>query len=334
MPTNKSHQTSFSPRIHSYEIFLREQGMSMLQRWQNGSAALIAAGLMAACGGGGGGGNSSAVVTPAITVAPAVATDGLNWINTRRTQLGVPALTRNALVDQAAQNHSAYQGTNPPVSHDETIGKSGYTGATVLQRLNHVGYTFTGGYAYGEVISGSASTSGEYLAEELVTAIYHRFVIFEPKFKEIGAGAVTDRSGYTYFTTNFTANNGLGAGIGATQIVTWPVDGQTGITRNFLSDSEKPDPVDGQNEVGYPVSVHADLDVKLTVTSFTMRPRGGADISVKLLAKSRGDIHAPDSAVSIVPLAVLAPNTTYDVSFAGTSNDLPISKIWSFTTKP
>lgn len=309
--------------------------MSTFQPWQTGAAALIAAGLLTACGGGGSSSNNNN--TPAFTLAPIAATDGLNWLNTRRSQLGVPVLTRNTLIDKAAQNHSVYQGTNPPVSHDEVSGKTGFTGATVLERLNFVGYNFSGGYAYGEVISASTSTSGQFLAEELITAIYHRFVIFEPKFKEVGSGAVTDRSGYTYFTTNFASNNGFGPGIGIGQMVTWPTDGQTGITRNFMSDFESPDPVAGINEVGYPISVHSDIDVTIATTSFTVRPRGGANLNVKLLVPGNppaGDTHTPTSAAAIVPLAPLTAATTYDVSFVGTVSGLPVSRNWSFTTKP
>ena len=323
--------------------------MSILQRWQNGSVALITAGLLAACGGGGEAAISNGSVTPAPAPAPApiapvepgmpgttgnTAVDGLNWLNFRRSQAGLAVLTRSAQIDSAAQNHSEYQRLNNKVTHDEEVGKPGYTGANVLQRLSHVGYTFSGSFAYGEVISASTSNSGSYLAEELITAIYHRFVVFEPKFKEIGSGDTATAAGYHYFTTNLTANNGYGAGLGPTVLATWPVQGQTNVTRNFFSDFEAPDPVENQNEVGYPVSVHADIDVNLTVTSFTMRPRGGNNLNVKVLAKSSGDVYAPNSAASIVPLAVLAPNTVYDVSFAGTSNNLPISKTWSFTTKP
>ena len=51
------------------------------------------------------------------------------------------------------------------------------------------------------MIAGVATTSGFYMAENLITAIYHRFVIFEPLFKEGGAGAAVNNSGYAYFTT-------------------------------------------------------------------------------------------------------------------------------------
>lgn len=312
--------------------------MSTLQRWEMGAAILLTAGLLSACGGGGSNSNATSTA-PSFTAAPLAATDGLNWLNTRRAELGVPVLTRSALIDKAAQNHSVYQATNPPVSHDEDSSKSAYTGTTVLQRLNYVGYTFTGGYAYGEVISASNSTSGQYLAEELVTAIYHRFVIFEPRFKEIGAGAVTDSRGYSYFTTNFTSNNGFGPGIGANEIVTWPTNGQTGIPRNFMSDFESPDPVANANEVGYPISVHANIDATIQTSSFTIRPRGGANLTTKLLVHEQGmppvgDKHTPKSAASIIPLAVLTAGTIYDVSFAGTVDGAPVSKTWSFTTKP
>lgn len=321
--------------------------MSKLQRWQNGSSALVMACLLAACGGGGNPGttgvptNPTPSPTPIVPVVPGspaitgnIATDGLNWLNFRRSQAGLSVLTRTAQIDSAAQNHSDYQRLNNTVAHDEIAGNPGFTGQTPLERLSHVGYFFTGSYAYGEVISASTSSSGQYLAEELITAIFHRFVIFEPKFREIGAGSATAASNYTYFTTNFTANNGFGAGLGAGQIVSWPVNGQTGVTRNFFSDFEAPDPVAGINEVGYPVSVHADIDVTLAVTSFTIHPHGGANLSVKLLEHSASDQHTPSSAAAIVPLTVLAGSTTYDVSFSGTSNGTPISKTWSFTTAP
>lgn len=322
--------------------------MKLLQRWQSVTAAVFIACSLAACGGGGGGDSAApGAVTPPPTDptpppaspgAPAltgnIATDGLNWLNYRRSQTGIPVLTRNSVIDTAAARHSEYQRLNNIVTHDQEVGKPGFTGVTLYDRLNQAGYVVPGsGYFYGEVISASTSNSGVFLAEELITAIYHRFVIFEPRFKEIGAGSATAASGYTYFTTNFGANGGYGPGIGKGNLAPWPFNGQTNVTRNFLSDYESPDPVAGQNEVGYPVSVHADADVTLTVTSFSMRPRGGSDVNAKLLAKAN-DPYAPKSAVSIVPLSVLASNTVYDVTFVGTIDAVPITKTWSFTTKP
>jgi uncharacterized protein YkwD len=320
--------------------------MKKLHRWQSTGAALLAALVLAACGGGGSGGaNPTPVIpTPVTPVVPPpaepgspaltgnTATDGLNWLNFRRQQAGLSVLTRNSLIDAAATGHSNYQSLNT-VTHVQEVGKPGFTGAQLLDRLQAVGYA-TPSYFYGEVISASNSTSGTYLAEELITAIYHRFAIFEPRFKEIGAGSATKTGGYTIFTNNFAANNGYGPGIGRGNIVTWPGDGKTGIVTNFFSDYEAPDPVDGVNEVGYPISVHADADVTLTVTGFSVKPRGGANLAVKLLsfAADPGKT-TTHSAAAIVPMTVLAAATVYDVTFSGTADGSAITKSWSFTTK-
>lgn len=315
--------------------------MTTSPRWTSALAALAAACSLAACGGGGD--NGSATVAPQQNVAapetgaPAavgnVAADGRNWINYRRGQVGMPAMTQNALVDRAAQGHSDYQNTNDTVTHDQTTGKPGFTGVNLLNRLNAAGYDFgNASYAYGEVISASTSNSGFYMAEELITAIYHRFVMFEPKFKEIGTGSATNARGYTYFTADFTARNGYGPGLGIGMLVHWPYSGQTGLPPNFFSDFEAPDPVADANEVGYPISVHADISAVITVQSFTVRPRGGAVLPVKLL-KTGADPDTPQSAAAIIPLAVLKANTTYDVSFVGAADAVPVTKTWSFTTK-
>lgn len=314
--------------------------MRTTQRWPTLAAALATALALTACGGGSSSGNvTTTPVNPApIEVgAPAatgnVATDGVNWVNYRRTQAGLPVLTRNSLIDLAAQRHSSYQQSNT-VTHEQEVGKTGFTGVTLADRLRQVNYLGSS-YFIGEVISASTSNSGGYLSEELITAIYHRFVIFEPQFKEIGGGAVTSGSGYTIMTIDFAANNGaFSAGLGAGNLATWPVNGQTGVTRNFLSDFESPDPVANANEVGYPVSVHADADRSVTVTSFTLQQRGASStVAVKLLSAATDSVHTPNSAAAIIPLAVLAGGATYDVNFSGTVGGIPVVKAWSFTTK-
>lgn len=310
------------------------------QRWRIVAAGLAAACSLLACGGGG---SSSPAGTQPVSILPQepgapamvnnVSTDGANWINYRRAQIGMPVLTRNALIDRAAQGHSDYQKANDTVTHDQTAGKPGFTGAHLLDRLKAADYTFANAsYAYGEVISATTNNSGFFMAEELITAIYHRFVIFEPQFKEIGTGSATTSAGYTYFTSDFAANNGYGPGLGQGGLVAWPFNGQTKVVPNFFSDYESPDPVAGVNEVGYPVSVHADINATVAVQSFTLRPRGGADVAVKLL-KAGSDPDTPKSAAAIVPLAVLKANTIYDVSFSGTVDGVAVSRSWFFTTK-
>ncbi|TFW22599.1 CAP domain-containing protein [Massilia arenosa] len=308
-------------------------------RWRLAAALLAAALTLSACGGGGSSAPAPVTYVPSGPGSPTAvnntATDGFAWINYRRGQAGLPQLARNALLDKAAQAHSEYLRANNVVQHEETPGKTGYTGATLTDRINAANYTLSN-YAVGEVISATSSNSGFYMAEELITAIYHRFVMFEPKFKEIGTGAATNGSGYSYFTADFAANNGYGDGLGLTGLVTWPFNGQTGVPANFLSNYESPDPVPNLNEVGYPISVHADLNVELKVTSFTVRQRGAStDLPVRLLTHA-ADEETPEHAAAIIPLAALKSGTTYDVTFSGAtgeSGNVPVTRTWSFTTR-
>ena len=311
------------------------------------AAACVAAWALVACGGGGGN-TSSGAATPSAasstgfsgqdSSAPSltnkVATDGRAWLNYRRSQVGMSALTENSKIDVAAQGHSDYQRINNTVTHVQTVGKQGFTGVNLQDRLAAAGYTITGSNAIGEVIAADANRSGFYMAEQLITAIYHRFVIFEPVFKEVGSGSATTSASYTYFTADFGANNGYGPGLASGAVATWPFNGQTGVPVNFFSDYEEPDPVPDRNEVGYPVSVHVNLTSRLVVQSFTIRAHGGAtDLSTRLLAQGQdANMATNHSAAAIVPLAPLAAATTYDVAFTGTVDGAAVSRSWSFTT--
>lgn len=315
--------------------------------------ALLAAALLTACGGGGGGSSPSTnqpPVTPPTTNTCVVsqaglpvatgdtAIDGFNWFNYRRAGIGLSMLSCNQFLNTAAVAHSNYLRLNNTVSHDETSGKPGFTGVDPQARMQAAGYTFSGGWAYGEVISAAGDKSGFYHAEELITAIYHRFVIFEPKFKEMGTGASIRSDGYTYFTADMAYVNGPGPGLGTGKLVAYPADGQTAVPASFDSDTESPDPVPNQNTVGYPISVHSDLGNVvagggIAVTSFTVHPRNGANMLTRLVSNTDEDPNARQHAVAIIPLTPLTSNTTYDVSFTGTVDSIPVSKNWSFTTK-
>jgi len=259
-----------------------------------------------------------------------IAVDGRNWINFRRAQIGMPVTTENAAINNAAVGHSNYLRLNNTISHDQVAGRQGFTGADLGARLVSATYTMptNEGYAYGEVISGSQRSCGSCMAEELITAIYHRFVIFEPMFRDIGTGAATAANGYNYFTADFATRNGFGPGIAANTLVVWPFNGQARVPTYFLSDTEQPDPIPEFNAVGYPISVHTNLNAEITVTSFTVQQRGGSN----LVTRTVNPLAGRKTAASIVPLGVLLPSTTYDVSFVGKVNNVAVTRNWSFTT--
>lgn len=332
------------------------------------SSALALSLVLAACGGGGSSSSPSAVATtppqplppaqlvlgpnstaplyePGQTISPPAATsdtatDALNQFNYRRLQAGLAAVSRNGNIDVAARGHSNYQKVNDTITHVQTFGMPAFTGQQVLDRLTAAQYAFgANGYAYGEVIAASGDLSGVNNAEDLITAIYHRFVVMEPKFREAGSGSAgPSATKYNFVTVDFAAN-GLSGGLGAGQVSQYPFPGQTNIPSIFYNYQESPDPVPSQRGVGYPVSVHADIDTTLSVNSFTIQPRGGQTLQTRLLSNAGNAQNAPDpetpkSAAAIVPIAVLTAGTTYDVSFSGTVSGKPVSRIWSFTTAP
>ncbi|HYD97027.1 MAG TPA: CAP domain-containing protein [Noviherbaspirillum sp.] len=302
--------------------------------------ALIAALALAACGGGGGGSSSesrpeTASVVAAAPTGPAAtgntATDGVNWFNFRRQQLGLRVLTRTAAADAAAQGHSEYEKLNDVITHEQDPDAPGFTGVDVRDRLVAAGYQLVTRYAYGEVLSATGDPSGFNAAEDLIGAIYHRFVIFDPIFEQVGGGAATVPRGATYFSANFVTQR-LDSGLGKGRYVVYPFDNQQGVQRNFFSDHEVPDPVPSRDEVGYPVSIHADITSTVEVQSFTIRPRGGGQLQVRLL-QSTADPLTPSSAAAIIPLEPLRPTTVYDVQFSGAVDGVPVSRNWSFTTQ-
>jgi uncharacterized protein YkwD len=301
--------------------------------------------LLAACGGSGGGKSGVSDVVPVIAPVPVTisepdapritnntATDGFNWINFRRQQIGIQTLARNAFVDSAAQGHSEYQKADNMITHTQTAGKTGFTGVTLADRMTFAGFVFKSStYAYGEVISGTSDTSGVHAAEDLITAIYHRFVLFEPMFKEAGTGGATIPGNYTYFTADLVSDN-LDKGLARGQFVTYPVDAQKNVLTSFNSDNESPDPIAIKNTVGFPVSVHANVNSVLLVQTFTITPRGGAALATAVLT-SVTDRHTPTSAAALIPFDELAPAKTYDVRFIGSVDGMAVDRAWSFTTR-
>jgi uncharacterized protein YkwD len=320
--------------------------MSKMHHAKSVIAACIAAWALVACGwqdpvaqsstgtGTGGSTGFSGQDASAPLLTNNIGVDGRAWINYRRNQIGLSTLTENTIIDRAAQGHSNYQSINNVVTHDQTPGKPGFTGITLEDRLKAAGYIFGSPNAIGEVIAATQSQSGFYMAEQLITAIYHRFVIFEPVFQEIGSGSAVNASGYGYFTADFVTNNGYGAGLPAGTLAVWPFNGQTGVPASFSSDSEEPDPVPDLDLVGYPISVHVNLTSKLTVQSFTVRARNGsANLPTRLLVQGQDANTTSPSVAAIIPLSVLDASTVYDVSFSGAIDGSAISKTWSFTTQ-
>lgn len=260
-----------------------------------------------------------------------MATDGLDWINYRRQQAGLAVSRRDARIDSAASAHAVYQQLNNVVTHDEVAGKTAFSGTTATDRLRAAGYPLGTALADGEVIAAIAEPDGFAAAEGLLAAIYHRYLMLEPRFDQAGAGSAHRAGGYYWLDVNFVASRS-GTGLGDRRVAVWPAPSQGNVRTEFLSDQETPDPVPGRNLVGYPLSVHADLGKMLRVGSFSVRENGGDPLAVRLLDGST-DADTPASAAAIIPLSPLRGATRHDVTFSGTLDGAPLTLSWSFTTR-
>lgn len=294
--------------------------------------------LLGACGGDSGndGLPGSAQLRAQEFAAPAVtgdvAADGLTWFNFRRQQAGLMPLLRDPVLDAAAKAHANYQLLNESVTHLEKAGRPGFTGTEAPERLQAAGFPLTtASLADGEVIAATSRADGFAAADGLITAIYHRYLIFEPRFSEAGAGAAARPGSYSWLTVNLVAPR-QSSGLGKGQLVIWPAAGQMNVRTNFYSDQETPDPVPHHDEVGYPVSVHADFTSVLRVERFTLRERERSLLAVRQL-DSISDRDTPPSAAAIVPLLPLRSGALYDVEFAGTVDGQPLIRQWSFRTR-
>ena len=318
-------------------------------------AATALALTLAACGGGSSD-NSPASASPSAATqqlmqqsgAPQftgnTATDGFNWFNFRRQQMGLLPVARSPQIDNAAQGHSAYQAINNVITHDQDPAKQGFTGREGCpdlypaseSRMQRAGYVFTIPYTCGEVISATIDTSGFAAADALVTAIYHRFVIFEPMFRDAGTGAASVTGSYTYFTTDFGATNGFGSGLASGKVALYPYPNQQQVPTSFDHGTEEPDPLPETQYkgviVGYPISVHANITSTIGTQTFTVS-QSGTVLPARQLNSTIDPVNTGSSTAAIIPYAPLAPATKYDVRFIGQVDGLPVDQSWSFTTR-
>ena len=253
--------------------------------------------------------------------------NALAQVNLRRQQVGLPLVAANSQLMTAARGHANYLLQNNVTDHNQVAGAAGFTGVTPGDRISAAGYEAS---AYGEVLA-SGAYSGGTAVDALVQAIYHRFAIFGSAFDEVGTGVRYSADGGAFAIEFATRSYPLPAAPAGWAGV-YPWNGQTGVTTDFYSNQESPDPVPNADRVGYPVSLHVDDHATLTMSSFTLESAGGAPVSALLLAP--GDAHTPNSAAALVPLAPLAYGTTYVARFAGKVDGADLAKTWSFTTAP
>lgn len=119
-------------------------------------------------------------------------------INQARANANLPALTRNAQLDAAAQGHA-----NDLLQNGVQLGHSGSDGSSITQRIVRTGYN---GDTVGE--NWASYRTMDLVMQFWLTDPPHRHNILNPRFSEIGIGVAPRANGGLIVVTDFGGHNG------------------------------------------------------------------------------------------------------------------------------
>ena len=328
------------------------------------ATATMASAALSACGGGGGSAAApESPPPPAPTPAPSPAgpiaaqmtvptpvgydADRLaafNRLNEIRLSAGLGMLAQSTAMDQAAQAHAQWIIANDSFSHEEVAGTTGFTGESWPLRDEAFGYVPVEG---SEVIARSGHTSAE--VDALVNGVYHRAAIlaFEPV--DVGIGWSTGAAAHVSMPlviditrpgTDATRGLGQAAQASIHGAAIWPIDGALNVPLRLGAESPNPIPSQDVLTLGTPVSVTVGEEAAISATAFVLTNSTTGEV-VPTQAVSNGhdpNLLVPRSFIALVPLAPLSPNTTYSVTFTGSTVEAltgtkgVVNRSWSFTS--
>jgi uncharacterized protein YkwD len=200
--------------------------------------------------------------------APAPATASvIDEVNNFRTQAGgMPSLSANAAMAQAAILHSGYQCEKDTITHNETdSGATFFVHTNFFSRISIA----NGGTAISNTWPGGSDVVYEIIASNdgtdavlgLWNTVYHRLPMMRRHTTLMGEG---DRGEAAVHVVNvppvivaiddpdFQTIELAGDSSIAQTTAFWPADGQIGVATSFASNTESPDPVDSGNANGTP----------------------------------------------------------------------------------
>lgn len=305
-------------------------------------------------------GNPAAPVTGAVGMLPArgaagvsgyhVLDDaraaGLCYANYRREQVGLPPLGVRDPLGTAAQNHSAYMLANQLLTHDESAGQPGFTGATAETRIQALYPT----NATAEVVATAnkwTSVAGanltlaprDALVVDLINAPFHRAALLggyasagSGYAERVGAGSNGGTAASYYQTIDLADASPGGA---ANLMVAYPYDGQADVPASWVNhESPDPAPAYAGRTVGYPVTLQAiDSALAFNADTFTITDAQGRNVDcAKVDARTAGMASAARGLAICTPLAPLASGQRYHVTVTGTLGGQGVNLSWAFTT--
>ncbi|MFS8976761.1 CAP domain-containing protein [Cupriavidus necator] len=273
-------------------------------------------------------------------------TAGLCLANYRREQVGLPPLAARDALNTVAQNHTAYMLANATLTHDETSGKPGYTGATPNDRIQAAYPT----NATAEVVAGAnrwtsaanaqlSMTPKDALVSDLINAPFHRAALLG-SYGSAGSGFAESvgpngsGTAASYYQTIDLADASKGGS--DNQMVAYPFNGQADVPASWVN-SESPNPAPGYEgkTMGYPVSLQAiNTSLQFDADNFAITDAQGNNVNcVKVDSRSSGLSSAARGLAICTPVAPLASQQRYTVRVTGRLGSQPVDLSWSFTTR-
>lgn len=254
--------------------------------------------------------------------------DPIVALNELRSVYGLNYLYPNQQLTIAAQQHALYLKGKDEPSHFEIEGLPGFFGKDPMNRALKAQYSTTS-FSVGEVFSFYDGDRRDDLDKFLV-AIYHRFLVLEPKYNEVGLYYVKD--GKVNIMEIMLGVRGA-AQSNNIQYAYYPYDKQTNVPVVFYPADEIPNPLPEKQEVGYPVSFQISSGATLTVKEFKLLDSKGQALEGKQMTKET-DSHITASQFGFIPYNRLEANKRYYASINAVVNGMMVRKEWSFTTKP
>ncbi|CAE6849384.1 hypothetical protein R75461_07396 [Paraburkholderia nemoris] len=308
----------------------------------------------------------TSVATPTYTSGTMQAA-AFSQLNAYRLAMGVGELSQDTILDTSSDKHALYLVTNfangsiTAVTHNEISTNADYYEATPLSRADKAGAPATEWISENAAVGLTQATSTAFASNclgQFLNTVYHLQDATEVQ-QTIGIGFQQNTTQGTYScvldfgqTTGVsgtpTANGFLpsaGQQMATTAIAHAPLANETGVARAMTAETLNPAP--DLASPGRPVMVRvtaANAGDVLTVTSFTLTPSGGTAVPARIIVPSAALTGSTSSATAdvnsalaagvafLLPLAPLAANTTYTVTFNGQRDGTPISATWTFTT--
>jgi cysteine-rich repeat protein len=265
---------------------------------------------------------------------------GFELVNDARASAGLPGMSFDTALGNAAQSHSIYfvlnptpfdNGLNPHEEDPNFSAQNSFTGVNFFNRTQAAGFS---GQTISEVMVpdtfGFGGDNPDVAVGVWVNSVFHRAPILHPNVAEMGFGNAAGQ-GRAAAVIDF----GAGPSEDPLRIVLFPAPNAIGVAREF-SGNEGPRPPDPPG--GFPsgpiVSLHFDLSAQVTITEHRLFDEVGTELAHAFVSPQTAGLGPfMMNSVAFYAKGPAPSNATFRARVSGTLNGQPFTREWSFTTE-